>query len=149
MDEECNLQIILQRKIGQEDVGQKGNRFATQLSENQTANVPRPRPPPQAPVPLVPAMANVNNDAGALDDDDDDEMLMLAASQVEVEQSQPATVSQRNASENSSRGKDPSRNAGPPDSIAMLESLIIKEILNVGINDMEKIRVEVEAFSAF
>ena len=116
LDEQFNLQTILQRKIGQEDVGQKGNRFASQQSRNQTVNIQRSRPappPPPVPAPLLPSVDNnVDDVAGILDDDDDDEMLLLAASQ--VEQSQPIVERQRNSSENFGHRKDPIRNSGPP-----------------------------------
>jgi len=96
LQEEFNLVKILQQKIGQEDVGQKGNMFATQtnsapnvnLNNRNTISVPsqaaavttHQRQQRQQP---ISKSQNVEMSSMEIDDDDDD-MLLLAASQIDM-----------------------------------------------------------------
>jgi len=89
LQDQFSLVNILQQKIGKEDVGQKGSRFATQ-SRNPP---PAPRPVaalPQAP-PHVPALIHPTPSYDNMSDDDD--MLLLAASQVDMSEAVTSTQS--------------------------------------------------------
>jgi len=92
LQDQFSLVNILQQKIGKEDVGQKGNMFATQsaippraqppaASYLAPASFPAPAPEP-APAPPSDSMS-----------DDDDDLFLLAASQVEM--SEAVTSTQR------------------------------------------------------
>lgn len=81
--EQFSLQTILQQKIGKEDVGQKGNMFATQ-------NVPAPAPRQQPSLAPAPVQARVPSPS--MDDmSDDDDMLLLVASQVDMAEAVTST----------------------------------------------------------
>jgi len=91
IQEKFSLQNILQQKIGKDDVGQKGNRFAgnqaprvMNMNARNQNRVPqnepsRPAAPSVPPVAAPVVVAQQNDDM----DDDDDDLLLLAASQVD------------------------------------------------------------------
>jgi len=88
LQEQFSLINILQQKIGKEDVGQKGNMFATQPSHPQ----PAPRPAAALPQAPVPATAATTHTTPSMDDmSDDDDMLLLAASQVDMSEAVTST----------------------------------------------------------
>eukprot|EP00092_Neocalanus_flemingeri_P039657 GFUD01043189.1.p1 GENE.GFUD01043189.1~~GFUD01043189.1.p1 ORF type:complete len:576 (-),score=226.10 GFUD01043189.1:202-1929(-) len=82
LQEQFSLQSILQQKIGKEDVGQKGNMFATQARKPPPA--PRPAPhiqaaPASVPTPSMDSMS------------DDDDIMLLAASQLDMTEAVTST----------------------------------------------------------
>jgi len=87
LQDQFGLVKILQQKIGKEDVGQKGNMFATQ------SNPPRIQNPParvhHAPAPVAASVPN----STPFDDNmsDDDDMFLLAASQVDMSEAITST----------------------------------------------------------
>ena len=88
LQEQFSLVNILQQKIGKEDVGQKGNMFATQPSHPPPAQRPTAILP-QAP---SPATAATTFTTPSMDDmSDDDDMLLLAASQVDMSEAVTST----------------------------------------------------------
>lgn len=88
LQEQFSLVNILQQKIGKEDVGQKGNMFATQPS--RPPPVPRPAAVlPQAPIPAAAATTHPTPSMDNMSDDDD--MLLLAASQVDMSEAVTST----------------------------------------------------------
>jgi len=100
LQDQFELVKILQQKIGKEDVGQKGNMFATQSNTSRLQNPParvHHAPPPVA--------ASVPNST-TFDDNmsDDDDMFLLAASQVDMSEAITSTQAvQRQPVTNSSQ----------------------------------------------
>ena len=87
LQDHFGLVKILQQKIGKEDVGQKGNMFATQSNpsriQNPPARVHHSSPPVSASVPTsTPFDDNMS---------DDDDMFLLAASQIDMTEAVTST----------------------------------------------------------